>query len=243
MEVSREKLFQLYCEEKLSSPKIATILGCSCQTVLNLLRTHGIGVRDRHNCQNIFKVSKDILVYLYVNQKNSLRVVAGKLGVTDETVRRRMAYFGISRRLKTENFGAHNKGKKTSLKVRLKLSKTRKKLFKDGKIRHWNKGNYTPEKTRNKISGTLLMGREPAPSFYGKDWIKQRTSCLQRDNYTCQQCESMKNLQVHHWEPYRFSVDNSLENLVTLCFKCHRRKHKEYILEGFIAQAESEYYA
>ena len=62
----------------------------------------------------------------------------------------------------------------------------------------------------------------------GKKWRYAKAAALQRDEYTCQQCEATENLEVHHWEPYFISFDNSLENLVTLCRSCHQDKHEEY---------------
>ena len=69
----------------------------------------------------------------------------------------------------------------------------------------------------------------------GKKWRYAKAAALQRDEYTCQQCEATENLEVHHWEPYFISFDNSLENLVTLCRSCHQDKHEEYRREGFYA--------
>ena len=55
-------------------------------------------------------------------------------------------------------------------------------------------------------------------------WKKE---VLERDNYTCQHCQSKENLRVHHIESYvnhpdlRISVDNG----ITLCNKCHKKLH------------------
>lgn len=49
-----------------------------------------------------------------------------------------------------------------------------------------------------------------------------RKKALLRDNYTCQICEAKRKLEVHHIIPYRLIGKHDLENLITLCEKCHR---------------------
>jgi len=60
--------------------------------------------------------------------------------------------------------------------------------------------------------------------------IKEKV--LKRDNnYQCVICSSKENLEIHHRIPYsRFLLPrnaNRLDNLITLCKKCHRNKHRE----------------
>lgn len=175
--------------------------------------------------------------------EKSTEECARVFGVSAETLRRKMIEYGIPRRLKTAKFGGWNKGKPLPLEQRAKLSATRIERFASGEISHWNEGRNCPEEVRRKISETLLDGREPAETSYGPDWRIQRTSCLQRDNNTCQECGAQDGLEVHHWEPYRFCFDNSLDNLVTLCAKCHRDMHEKYKREGWTKEAEDDFYA
>lgn len=59
-----------------------------------------------------------------------------------------------------------------------------------------------------------------------KKWKKE---VLNRDNYRCQNCGSIKNLVVHHIKGFaknkeeRFNVNNG----ITLCQKCHKEVHKK----------------
>ncbi len=53
------------------------------------------------------------------------------------------------------------------------------------------------------------------------EWRHIRRVILERDCYTCQNCESHRGLSVHHVEPWRFSHNNNTENLITLCRRCH----------------------
>lgn len=67
----------------------------------------------------------------------------------------------------------------------------------------------------------------------GPEWRAAKAFALKRDGYECQQCGDTNQLEVHHWEPWFVSFDNSPDNLVTLCSTCHRAKHEEYRREGF----------
>lgn len=58
-----------------------------------------------------------------------------------------------------------------------------------------------------------------------KKWIKLKEYCLERDNYTCQECGSIENLHCHHIMSIYEEGDNSVDNLIILCAKCHYKKH------------------
>ena len=61
-------------------------------------------------------------------------------------------------------------------------------------------------------------------SYRGDDWEQIRLQVYKRDNYKCQVCGhhcKRKEIQAHHIIKYRETQDNSLDNLVTLCVKCH----------------------
>jgi 5-methylcytosine-specific restriction endonuclease McrA len=49
---------------------------------------------------------------------------------------------------------------------------------------------------------------------------------LQRDDWRCQNCGSMQNLQVHHLRFRSQSGSDVEQNLITLCAECHRRAHR-----------------
>jgi 5-methylcytosine-specific restriction endonuclease McrA len=63
--------------------------------------------------------------------------------------------------------------------------------------------------------------------FYGRDWkrIKEIVRARDRECRTCGKSAAANGraLDVHHLIPFRFSGDNSLENLVALCRSCHMR--------------------
>lgn len=75
---------------------------------------------------------------------------------------------------------------------------------------------------------------------YGKNWPKQRKLALERDNYTCQTCNykgkkkgRFWDVHVHHKRKIRLFANtqtkeidyqkaNDLNNLITLCVRCHK---------------------
>lgn len=77
--------------------------------------------------------------------------------------------------------------------------------------------------------------------YYGPNWKEQRRKTLERDDYTCQRCgkhnakymiEKGKELTVHHKIPVsefkkkenvNYDKMNDLDNLITLCKKCHMK--------------------
>lgn len=62
---------------------------------------------------------------------------------------------------------------------------------------------------------------------YGSGW-KEIKKLVRRRDEVCRQCgktpkQNGRALDVHHLEPFRFSGDNSFQNLVALCRSCHMR--------------------
>lgn len=60
----------------------------------------------------------------------------------------------------------------------------------------------------------------------GFNWKKIKLQIKERDGFRCVKCgvhesELKQNLQVHHICPYKCTQDNSFDNLITLCSKCH----------------------
>jgi DEAD/DEAH box helicase domain-containing protein len=77
-----------------------------------------------------------------------------------------------------------------------------------------------------------------APIDYGPDWAAQRDAARQRDGYRCRTCGAPeregRQHDVHHIRPFRefgyipgqnaaYQQANALDNLITLCVRCHRR--------------------
>lgn len=52
-----------------------------------------------------------------------------------------------------------------------------------------------------------------------------RSNILLRDHFRCQECNYYKHLEVHHIIPKSKGGKDNPENLITLCQRCHAKKH------------------
>lgn len=52
---------------------------------------------------------------------------------------------------------------------------------------------------------------------------RKRERVRRRDGGTCQNCDSISNLEVHHIVPRMVGGTHTLSNLVTLCGECHQK--------------------
>lgn len=130
----------------------------------------------------------------------------------------------------------HNKGKtkfnyKPLAEVGRKVSGKLNGQY--GKV-PWNKGltkHDNPDKITYGVSGDQHWnwnGGSDRHDLRKEEWYNIRLAALKRDNCTCQLCGKKGN-DVHHKVPYRVSHDNSLDNLVTLCKKCHSFADNIYV--------------
>jgi hypothetical protein len=53
------------------------------------------------------------------------------------------------------------------------------------------------------------------------DWAALRLAVLERDHYRCVKCGNAENLHVHHIQSRRKHGANQMDNLQTLCDRCH----------------------
>lgn len=79
----------------------------------------------------------------------------------------------------------------------------------------------------------------------GKRWDRIKQAVKERDGFVCQHCgisedcwiiESGQPLQVHHKELYRISKNNNMDNLITLCNRCHTKADAILLREYRAAQ-------
>ena len=61
--------------------------------------------------------------------------------------------------------------------------------------------------------------------FKSKSWQRKRAKVIFRDGAQCRACGSRESLEVHHLIYARFT-EEWLEDLITLCEKCHKAIHK-----------------
>ena len=69
-----------------------------------------------------------------------------------------------------------------------------------------------------------------------------RKAVILRDQCKCMECSKTKcKLEVHHIKPRRFNGSNTLENLITLCEKCHQKTEgkEELYMEKYFSFIKS----
>lgn len=99
------------------------------------------------------------------------------------------------------------------------MRKLRPKQSKKAKIKKIKKQLF--------IDRVAFRKQQPYSDFLkGKYWQQVRKSVLKRDKNMCIICKLESNLQVHH-DTYKNHGDemNHLEDLMTLCRKCHKEHH------------------
>jgi 5-methylcytosine-specific restriction endonuclease McrA len=62
---------------------------------------------------------------------------------------------------------------------------------------------------------------KPSPTEYQS----LHNQALERDRRRCQECGSLRNQQVHHLRPRSQLGGDALTNLITLCARCHGKRH------------------
>ena len=78
--------------------------------------------------------------------------------------------------------------------------------------------------SKNTFSDFPVLGAEGYP----QDWENLREIILSRDNYQCQEIDTMcaGPLQIHHILPLSKGGTNKNKNLITLCMYHHCQKHE-----------------
>jgi len=56
------------------------------------------------------------------------------------------------------------------------------------------------------------------------EWYAKRAEVLERDRNRCTECNAEFNLHVHH-KTYKRLCNESLDDLITLCYVCHMKLH------------------
>lgn len=78
---------------------------------------------------------------------------------------------------------------------------------------------------RKKLSSGQKAYREFLKTKFWKSLSRQ---CLIRDNFRCTRCKSKKKLQAHHIIYRKSWFDTLLEDLETLCKRCHKTQHNSH---------------
>ena len=67
-------------------------------------------------------------------------------------------------------------------------------------------------------------------------WLAIRKKCIERDKNTCRKCGCFPAKQIHHIIPFREVKKHKLNNLITLCKKCHSIADNLYFKYGLRQQ-------
>jgi 5-methylcytosine-specific restriction endonuclease McrA len=70
-----------------------------------------------------------------------------------------------------------------------------------------------------------IIPRKPRVKLTLDAYERLRQEVLKRDNWRCQNCGHLENLQVHHQKMRGQGGDDSDVNLITLCHSCHANEH------------------
>lgn len=189
------------------------------------------------------ETGKQELIDMYVSQKLTTRNIAKTFKCDKKTISRILKKYNIDLR--------HKRGKNFSGEKRYMLTALEDTGEKYGTNAIWlcqcDCGNYTTVTTNNfgttKSCGCLNFGEghycwNPNLTDEDRQLRKARTrkmknwslDVFKKDNFTCQICESYKNLNAHHlcsWDMYpelRYDINNG----VTLCIHCHIAFHKRF---------------
>jgi 5-methylcytosine-specific restriction endonuclease McrA len=73
---------------------------------------------------------------------------------------------------------------------------------------------------------SIIRPKQPRLRLEREAYEELRQQVLRRDSWRCQSCGSMCNLEVHHQELRSQGGNDSEENLITVCDRCHKLVHK-----------------
>lgn len=73
---------------------------------------------------------------------------------------------------------------------------------------------------------TMIRPQDNPSRLDSASYERLRQEILRRDNWRCQCCGTMTNLEVHHKEFRSHSGEDAEENLITLCTRCHAGVHR-----------------
>ena len=66
-----------------------------------------------------------------------------------------------------------------------------------------------------------LSQKRPRVKLGEEEYRLMRNQVLERDGWRCQECGSIKDLQVHHMKPRGQLGGDVMDNLITVCANCH----------------------
>jgi 5-methylcytosine-specific restriction endonuclease McrA len=74
--------------------------------------------------------------------------------------------------------------------------------------------------------------RQPRLRLAPDSYRKLSRRVLAHDGWRCQRCGTSQNLEVHHVQPRSLLGGDTMENLISLCCRCHRQHHLRAVKRG-----------
>lgn len=90
-----------------------------------------------------------------------------------------------------------------------------------------SKEDFTEYYVPSKVTKVSINIEEKQAYMKSKKWYITRIAVLKRDNYECYICSKQVPLEVHHLT-YKHIYNEPLEDLVSLCRRCHQAQHNHY---------------
>lgn len=224
----------------LSEADIGDELGCSQATVHNWLERFKLDT-DRIKPEFPWH-DESVLRRLYLDRKLTMAEVADELDCSRQAIEKWIHQYGIETRSRNPDPPDE-----------LREEETLRELYQQDGLSTYEiseQFNCAPSAVFSWLKrhdiGTRSVGSQPGElhhrwkggvdPYYGPNWTETREEVLERDGRECIRCgvsnETHKDrydcgLDIHHEIPIREFSDvseaNDLDNLVTLCRKCHNR--------------------
>lgn len=174
----------------------------------------------KHQVSERIRESVEIAITrLYVDEHASFREIARTLKINERTVHKLLDELVIPIRYGSE-----------AVKTQWENNPERRKTT--GGIFSITAQQRTGEKHPNYRGGAVDYGLSASAMERLRDAVRSR------DHFQCTCCgisntdykqQHNRQLDIHHIIPYRYSHDNSLNNLRTVCLACHRQLEKEFM--------------
>jgi len=72
----------------------------------------------------------------------------------------------------------------------------------------------------------MVRHKHPPVRLNAESYEALRHQVLRRDGWRCQACGWISNLEVHHKDFRSHGGEDRVDNLITLCARCHREIHR-----------------
>lgn len=224
---SKEDLYGQYILDEQSTYEIAEVYKCDSSTISAWLLDYDICIRNKKECQNTsqaLKAKKERMMGdKNPSKRPEIRKKMSKPRYMNDSIKRKEFTDGLSNRMKETHYEA---GSDSALKQGISIS-----------------GENNPMKRYENCVALSCSNRGiPIEEFEGfecnevdefynsqkyQDW---RGQVFYRDNYKCQECGSVVDIQSHHilprrdWSDIRFSLN--IKNGITLCKNCHYKTYR-----------------